>query len=345
MKKKYCITTIAFTLALATLASCSGKSRQAFPESPSERLQTSISSLYEELTSSPAGWSVLYFPHCDSLLFSNPNELISQTAFRGRLGYGGSSFVMKFSKDGTVEIKADFSEESCTEPKVSRYVIKRGSYTQLTFETFNYIHELVNDSFRGATDFLYQGKNEYGQLIFRTAGTILPAKEYIIFTKLQSDKEYLEKAYQNRLFFEEMQNPQLSIRMGDRVYFESDNYIKTKAETNRPYIEELTTKRYYLFLYNKKRNPIPGYPALQMVGLGSGYAGTSEGITFRAGLRYSKDMVFMDFERVDDRFEAELVKVYNPHTRVISIESKHLHPEGEPTGVKAVIWDAPITND
>lgn len=345
MKKIYYTTIIPLTLALASLASCNGKLQQAFHESPSERVQASISSLHEELTSSPSGWSVLYFPHCDSLLFSNPNELIGQTAFRGRLGYGGSSFVMKFSKEGTVEMTADFTEASCDEPKVSRYTIKRGSYTQLTFETFNYIHELVNDSFRGSTDFLYQGKNEYGQLVFRTAGTILPAKEYIIFTKLKSDEDPLVKTYQNRLFFEEMQNPQLSIRMGDRVYFESDNYIKTKAETNRPYIKELTTKRYYLFLYNKKRNPIPGYPALQMVGLGSGYAGTSEGITFRAGLRYSKDIVFMDFERIDDRFEAELVKVYNPHTRVTSLESKHLHPEGIPTGVKAVIWDAPIIKD
>ena len=53
----------------------------------------------------------------------------------------------------------------------------------------------------------------------------------------------------------------------------------------------------------------------------------------------------MDFERIDDRFEAELVKVYNPHTRVTSLESKHLHPEGIPTGVKAVIWDAPIIKD
>lgn len=312
--------------------------------SPTSRHLSSMASLREELVSSPEGWSVLYFPRCDSLLFSNPDELIRQTGFRGRLGYGGSSFVMRFGKDGRVEMRADFTDETCETPRTSLYSIKRGSATQLSFETYSYIHTLVNDAFRGASDFIYLGHNAYGQLIFGTAGTILPAREYMIFTKIRKEgaQRVLQEAYANRRHFEQMANPQLSIRMGDRIYFESDNYIKRPVETNRSYLKELEQKRYYLFLYNKKRNPIPGYPALKMTGLGSGYAGTPEGLTFRPGLRYGKDMIFMDFERVGDHFEAELVRVYNPHTRSTLLESRHLHPEGEPTGVVAKIWDAPI---
>ena len=51
MKKIYYTTIIPLTLALATLASCNGKLQQAFHESPSDRVQASISSLQEELIS------------------------------------------------------------------------------------------------------------------------------------------------------------------------------------------------------------------------------------------------------------------------------------------------------
>lgn len=332
-------------LAIPSLVGCQSKETPTFDQSPSERHQTSMAALREELTSSPRGWNVLYFPRCDSLLFANPDELIGQTAFRGRLGYGGTTFMMKFDEEGHVTMTADYDADTYQTPHSSLYHVGRGTHTQLTFETFSYIHRLVDDSFRGATDFLYLGKNEYGQLIFGTAGTILPAKEYMIFTKIEGSntgEQLMERAYEHRKLFEEMKNPQLSIRMGDRIYFESDNFIKSTATPNLPYLQEIERKRYYLFLYNKKLNPIPGYPAVQMTGLGSGYAGTPEGITFRPGLRYSKDIIFMDFKRVDDHFEAELVKVYEPLTRVTRLESRHLHPDGEPTGITAKIWDAPI---
>ena len=44
--------------------------------------------------------------------------------------------------------------------------------------------------------------------------------------------------------------------------------------------------------------------------------------------------------RASNRFIAELVSVYEPLLRSTRIVSKHLHPQGEPTGLQAEIWDA-----
>ena len=138
-----------------------------------------------------------------------------------------------------------------------------------------------------------------------------------------------------------MTNPQLRIHRGGRTFFQSDIYIKRNVETNQALLKEIVAKRYYLFLFTQKKNPIPGYPAKEMTGLGSGYAGTEQGITFRAGLRYDSKTMFFDFQRQGDRFVAELVSVYDPLLRTTRLVSKHLHPEGEFTGLEAEIWDAP----
>ena len=336
---KYCI-----IITLLLLASCSYK-EEIFDKSPSQRNSDSIAGLKEELVNAVYGWRVIYFPKTDSLLFSNPSELISQYGFRGRYGYGGDIFTMKFAADNTVEMRADFTERTSFEAVKSEYIIGRNSFTQLSFSTYNYIHRLVNDRFAGASDFLYIGKNEEGELIFRTASYLQPAREYIVFTKLKSAEEttnFVQKAYENRTFFEQMVNPQLLIHKGGRTYFRSDIYIKRNVETNHALLKEIKEKKYYLFLFAKKKNPIPGYPAKEMTGLGSGYTGTEHGITFRSGLRYDNKMMFFDFKREGERFVAELVSVYDPLRSTYRLVSKHLYPEGEFTGLKAEIWDEPV---
>ena len=101
-----------------------------FDKSPSQRNKESIPALQDELVNAPYGWRVLYFPKTDSLLFSNPSELISQHGFRGRYGYGGDCFVMKFSKDNKVSMRADFTEQTVNEVAKSEYLINRNSFTQ-----------------------------------------------------------------------------------------------------------------------------------------------------------------------------------------------------------------------
>ena len=191
------------------------------------------------------------------------------------------------------------------------------------------------------------GKNEDGDLVFRTATYLQPAREYIVFTKLKNAEDTLavvQKSYENRTLFEKMVNPQLLIHRGGRTYFRSDIYVKRDVETNQALLKEIKEKKYYLFLFTQKKNPIPGYPAKEMTGLGSGYSGTEHGITFRSGLRYDSKTMFFDFQREGNRFVAELVSVYDPLLRTTRLVSKHLHPEGEFTGLKAEIWDEPVDN-
>lgn len=333
-----------YLLAMVLLLVACTSNDDVFDKSPAQRNSESIANLKRELVEAPYGWRVLYFPKTDSLLFSNPSELISQQAFRGRYGYGGDYYTMQFKDDNTVVMRADYTEQTATQPMTSEYLIGRNSFTQLTFSTYNYIHQLVNDRFEGSSDFLFMGRNEDGDLVFRTASYLQPAREYIVFSKLKAPEEttsFVQKAYENRAFFERMTNPQLRIHRGGRTFFQSDIYIKRNVETNQALLKEIVAKRYYLFLFTQKKNPIPGYPAKEMTGLGSGYAGTELGITFRSGLRYDSKTMFFDFQRQGDRFVAELVSVYDPLLRTTRLVSKHLHPEGEFTGLEAEIWDAP----
>ena len=178
--------------------------------------------------------------------------------------------------------------------------------------------------------------------MFRSANHLLPAREYIRLTRLGAPEEaeaVVQQAVDNRLAFERMVNPQLRIYRGGRTYFQSDYFMKRNVETNQSLLREINAKRYYLFVFASKRNPIPDYPPKEITGLGSGYTGTEQGLTFRAGLRFDAAKQFYDFERKGNRFEAELVQVYDTLLRSTRYVSKHLHPEGISTGIKAVIYD------
>ena len=88
---------------IATLFVACDADIDAFDRSPAQRNAESIAALKAELTAAEYGWRVLYFPRTDSLLFSNPSELIPQFGFRGRYGYGGHCFSMKFHADNTLD--------------------------------------------------------------------------------------------------------------------------------------------------------------------------------------------------------------------------------------------------
>lgn len=311
--------------------------------SPSERNKKSIESLRKELTDSPYGWKVMYFPKTDSLLFSDKDQVLeNDIAFKNKYGYGGYYFSMKFEKDGIVKMLSDFSSETTKTEKTSEFSVKQNSYTELNFITPNYLHQLSNENLDGKSDFLYYGKNEDGNLVFKTSSYNEPAREYIIFEKIsnaQQFKENVERSLVNRHFFDNMNNPQITIRKGSRIYFQSDVIIKTNY--NKPFAEKIKNQRYYLFRFAKKRNADPNsITPDESNGLGSGYVGTEEGISFRAGIRYSKNYIFYDFKRDGDTFVCELVKVYDPILKRSRFVSKHLAPNYiEETGYIAEIKD------
>lgn len=330
--KKYGI--YALLIFVAIFSSC--KEESVFSLSPAERSAQSISELRKELTEAPHGWKVIYFSKTDSMLFADASAKIGR-GYEHEYGVGGHYFYMKFDPKGTVQMRADYDETSATESKESEYEIKQNTYTQLSFTTYNYFHKLVNNVFSAAPDFLYAGKDLDGNLIFKTPSYAEPAREYIRFEKISSPEEEqaaINKALDNRLFFEKMRYPQMKIHKGDRVYFSSNFFIQ-QDKAFETWIKKSIDRRYRLFLYDKSLVPLNN----DFSGLGSGYTGTDRGLSFHTGFRYSKNDIFYDFERVGDRFVCELVRVYDPKTRIWRYKSKHLAPDGEPTGMIAEIWD------
>ena len=335
-----------FRILILIMAFFSCKDEKTFDLSPSERNAKHISELRKELVNAPYGWSVTYFPRTDSLLFTNVNELI--TLPKGifeekyKYGYGGHCFLMRFSDNGIVEAVADYTEQSLQEVRQSEFEVSQNTFTQLSFTTYNYLHSLVNDRFTGSSDFLYTGKDIDGNPIFKTSSYIEPAREYIVFTKLKSDESWQEdirKSYDNKLFFEKMKNPQLSIRKADRVYFRSDMRMNATYSTDGNTKQPLEVyQRYRLFLAIDYFAP-QGWLGNKVKGLGSGYVGTADGLTFRPGIRYSETYTFYDFRREGGRFVCELVKVFDPYSKTMRWVSRHLAPEGEKTGVIAEIRD------
>ncbi|GIM61564.1 hypothetical protein CAPN008_16140 [Capnocytophaga canis] len=339
-----------FLIVLVGMISC--KKEEPSEVSPSDRNLQNIKALRKELTEAPYGWKVLYFPKTDSLLFANKDEILEKDPlFRERYGYGGFYFLMKFDDKGTVQMRADYDSKSMVETKESEFEIKQNTFTQLSFTTFNYIHHLVNDRFSGNSDFMYAGRDFENNLVFKTASYIEPAREYVVFEKLKSpidweDKEnqpetVLTTSYNNRKFFDRMKNPQVVIRKGSRIFFQSDMFVRTNTGTPQynQFLREIIEKRYYLFSFNKKPDLINPRIAKESTGLGSGYVGTEQGLTFRTGLRYTEKYIFRDFERRGDKFVCELVKVYDPILKREMYVSKHLYPDGEPTYFIAEITD------
>lgn len=323
-------------LSLIILVLCFLSCRDNDPNgiSSAQRNKQSIDNLRNELTQAPYGWKVIYFPKTDSLLFSDKDAVFSRNdalRFRADYGYGGHYFMMKFDEKGTVSTLKDTDEQSLNEINNSEFEVRQNTYTQLSFTTFGDIHRLVNENFEGKSDFLYKGKDWDGNLIFKTNSYTEPAREYIVFEKLKNKEDwdnFIKNSYENRRFFEQLENPQITIKRGSRIYFQSD--VKNLPDT---------TKRYHLFRFNKRPDPNPHeLEPLENSVLGSGYVGTEQGISFRTGIRYSSSLIFYDFERQGDTFVCELVRAYDPIRKTYRVMSKHLAPaNAEPTGYVAEI--------
>ena len=291
---KYLLT---IALIALLLVSCH-KEQNAFEQSPSERMKQQRTALQNELTEAPYGWKVLYFPRTDSLLFATPTkaEKRSDSRYVEKLlnqGFGGFYFLMTFHKDNTVSIQADTHSQTIQTAKTSEYNLSQEAQLQLSFTTYNYVHQLVNNRFRAAADWLYVGKDTLQNIVFEKLKTA------------EDKQQFLQKAYNNRLFFEQMQNPQIVIKRGSKIYYQSDVYLKGNSfGLNTPFLEGFVANRYYVFEYrtNPQEDPSTGRYRSQFIG--SGYVGTEKGLTFRAGLRYNKSLIFYDFIREGNRFVA-----------------------------------------
>ncbi|MBR8702583.1 DUF4302 domain-containing protein [Porphyromonas levii] len=321
--------------AFCLLGSCTQQS--VFIETPAERSAKSISDLRSELVEAPYGWKVTYFSNTDSLLFANPLEKFTKKDYSQDYGVGGHYFWMKFDPEGRVEMRSDFDSKSATTSSVCAYELKQVSGVQLSFTSYGYLHQLVNDLYQASSDFLFRFKDIDDRLVFETPMYSTKSKTFIRFERVTSPEEMthaVEKSVENRNCFEGMRYPQLRIHKGDREYFGS-NYIIAQESNFKKWLKQSKDRRYRVFIYNASLVDVQ----IELTGLGSGYTGTDRGLSFRPGIRYSKNEVFCDFERVGDHFVCELVRMYHPKTRSWRYVSKHLAPDGEPTGMIAEIYD------
>lgn len=329
---------------LATLVATSCSEAPVFEQSPAERTEAYRRDLETRLQSAPHGWKLMYFSRVDSLLFRNSTERLEHTRVNpDRYGYGGYLFTIKFGEGHKLEMKADMGT---TPEKIytGTYDIRLGSSLQLSFTTYTPLHELVNSEFEGVSDFVYRYTDSEGRLIFSTGVSGLANRPYIVLSPLKSEAEWqgaTTEAQIHRRFFERMEHPQLQIRHGSRLFFQSDVPFKDpRGDLSRE--NERNRKRYHLFLALRDRHELifrAGYN-----GLGSGYAGTEDGLSFRPGFSVNSKTTFNDFQRVGDRFVCELVSVYDPQQQRFILVSKHLHPQGEPTNYIAEIINSKPEN-
>ena len=107
-------------------------------KTPSQRFEQSQAELRQELTSPEQGWKFVYY--------TNEKK------------FGGFIILMKFTPEGLVTMNSDIG--ATTSSTTSKYEIKWGQGTMLSFTTKNHIHEL-SDSTKGETGVGYEGNFEF----------------------------------------------------------------------------------------------------------------------------------------------------------------------------------------
>ena len=107
-------------------------------KNPSQRFQQNQAELRQELTSPEQGWKFVYY--------TNDKK------------FGGFIILMKFTPEGLVTMNSDIG--ATTSSTTSKYEIKWGQGTMLSFTTKNHIHEL-SDSTKGETGVGYEGNFEF----------------------------------------------------------------------------------------------------------------------------------------------------------------------------------------
>ena len=146
---------ILFVFFLAAFVSCQkNEPEDLFGKTPAERFEQNKSELLAALTSSEQGWKLSYFTNSET--------------------FGGYTLLMKFDRNGRVEMTSDIGEEFTSTQ--SQYTIQEAQGTLLVFSTYNHIHKLGDPQnpsdlngkgLEGEFQFIYYGK-EGNKLKFRT---------------------------------------------------------------------------------------------------------------------------------------------------------------------------------
>ncbi|ALJ06093.1 hypothetical protein APS56_13550 [Pseudalgibacter alginicilyticus] len=125
---------------LVSFLSCNNDNEETlFSETPAERIANQNSELLNLLLSETQGYKVVYFPKNDE--------------------FGGFTFYMKFSEDGTVQMTSDFDSETGIE--TSSYEVRIGTTTELIFTTRNHIQKVSNPDYPGLVGTGFKGTSVF----------------------------------------------------------------------------------------------------------------------------------------------------------------------------------------
>jgi hypothetical protein len=122
-----------FTIALQiTISSCK-KSEVVplFDQSANQRVATAIAKYKEQLVAPQYGWKASYYPNGAQ--------------------DGGYSFYLKFDKNGNLTMYSDVDAQFTDNAFETTYQVKDLQKPTLIFDTYSYLHELVNPDYNGGT--------------------------------------------------------------------------------------------------------------------------------------------------------------------------------------------------
>lgn len=175
------------TAATIGLNSCN-KHKDAFYESPDERVNEALATYQKALTASQYGWKGLIYP--------------------AGLAGGVVSFYFKFDANNRVEMFSDFDSASAVTPMTASYRLKALQQPALLFDTYSYVHVLadpdaaVNGGSYGnglISDFEFAINGISGDSV-KLTGRFNKSKAVLVKATQQEMQSYYDKQYSNRLF-------------------------------------------------------------------------------------------------------------------------------------------------
>lgn len=220
-------------LLFLTLCSCSNVDRAEaiFDDAPADRVAQQNRELLNILLNQVQGYKGVYFTKNDE--------------------FGGFTFYMRFSADGTVEMTSDFDEE--TDVEFSSFEVRYGTTTELVFTTRNHIQKVSNPEVEGLVGTGFKGtsvfqffSNDNGVLQFRdirNRDTAILVLEPTGFSNFRSQSiASVEKSFKNRSDFVNSDSvtafPFMSIDNGTSVQRYDLNYNNVTLFANPTTIAE-----------------------------------------------------------------------------------------------------------
>jgi Domain of unknown function (DUF4302) len=122
---------IIFLIQLAFFSCKKSEVDPLFDQSANQRVITAINKYKDQLTNPQYGWKASYYPNGAK--------------------DGGYSFYLKFDKNGNLTMYSDVDAQFTDNAFETTYQVKNLQKPTIIFDTYSYLHELVNPDYNGGT--------------------------------------------------------------------------------------------------------------------------------------------------------------------------------------------------